>query len=146
VLCDSIQGCPWPQPHSLFASFLLIFDSPRYNQILYNLTKTNENVRNDTKLSPLFQGAYLVLIWKFFGNFLDCGARRLFGRCQVIFWNFLRYILFHVVTSCAAASYDDALLHAIRLCAACQWVFWRYFEFLLCNFCLAVEHLFHKFK
>jgi len=57
-------GVPLAQhPHSLFASFLLTFDSPRYNQILSNITKTNENVRMETKLTPLFQGAYLALIW-----------------------------------------------------------------------------------
>ena len=37
------------QPHPLFASFPVIFDSAYYKQILSNLTKTNEIVRFGTK-------------------------------------------------------------------------------------------------
>ena len=36
-------------PHSLFASFPLTFGYSYYNQILSNLTKTNENVRMEAK-------------------------------------------------------------------------------------------------
>lgn len=82
--------------------------------------KTNEIVRIQTKSPRRYVTLYLVFIWKFFGNFLAPAARRLFRPCQVIFWNFLSYILFHVVTSCAAACYEYSLPQYIRLCGACQ--------------------------
>jgi hypothetical protein len=57
------------QPHPLFASFLKTFDFPYYNQILSNLTKTNENVRMDAKgceawrnHPTLFRSAYLARV------------------------------------------------------------------------------------
>ena len=56
-------------PHSLFASFPLTFEYSYYNQILSNLTKTNENVRMDAKgreawrnHPTLFRSAYLAQV------------------------------------------------------------------------------------
>ena len=93
--------------------------------------KTNENVRIETKRNKAFNyihplgsgrlfGSRQVIFWNFFWV-------RLFGPRQVIFWDFLRYILFHAVTSCAAARYNDTLLHTIRLFAPRQVIFGKYF-------------------
>ena len=70
-------------PHSLFASFPVIFDSPRYNQILSNRMKTNENVRIETKRDETQQSV---------STNPPPLRKRLFGSRQVIFWIFFGYV------------------------------------------------------
>ena len=75
-------GPPLAQPHSLFASFPVIFDSPRYNQILSNRMKTNENVRIETKRDETQQSV---------STNPPPLRKRLFGPSVVIFWNILEF-------------------------------------------------------
>jgi hypothetical protein len=66
-------GVPLAQPHPLFRSFPLIFDSSYYKQILSNLMKTFEIVRFGAKrgeipkhpppLRRAIFGSYLVIFW-----------------------------------------------------------------------------------
>ena len=59
------RGAPG-QPHPLFASFPVIFDSSYYKQILSNRMKTFEIVWFGAKrdeIPPKYPGAYLVFIW-----------------------------------------------------------------------------------
>ena len=44
VLCDPLQGCPWPKPHPYLLAFLFNFDFANLILIHSNPTKTNENV------------------------------------------------------------------------------------------------------
>ena len=104
VLCGRDPGVPLAQPHPLFASFLLTFDSAYYKQILSNLTKTNIIVRFGTKRNEKIRavsnhpppaamrlfGLYLVIFWKFFGP-----------RRKALIWplssNFLKFFQFFII-------------------------------------------------
>jgi len=107
LLCGWDPGVPLAQPHPLFASFPVIFDLSNYKQILSNLTKTNIIVRFGTKWNEKIRavsnhpppaamrlfGLYLVIFWKFFGNFLPPAAKRFIWPVSSNFLGFFQFFI-----------------------------------------------------